>query len=327
MPGDYATIQEAMNAATAGDTVFVSPGTYTGVNEFEFLPGWTVQAVVIMKPGVTLYGRPDAAETVIIQAADSTQGIFCQDGDSTTAIVGLTVTGGRSGFMGRMSSPTISHCRFVGNQSPAPFNSGGGMYGDYFSPTITDCLFADNLATSGGGATFANESFPVLRRCTFQDNHAFNSSHNPGHGGALTVAQDSEVMLIDCSVTGNEADEHGGAVYLYSAVARFENVVMTGNSAGENGGAVFVHYRASLELAGVVLTGNTAMGQGGGIYVTGESSANAVDSTLRDNTAAEGPDGFLDSEFQHASVTLTCCDVDPAGWVGDDLVIDDSDCD
>lgn len=327
MPGDYATIQEAMDHAEPGDTVTVAPGTYSDLIEFEVVPGFTIEAVVIMKPGVTLLGRPDAPETVIIQATDTTIGIYCQDVDSTAVIEGVTVTGARSGIGGRLSSPTISHCRLVANVPESPFSSGGGMYGDYFSPTISDCVFADNVATSGGGATFANESFPVLRRCVFNGNLAQVTSQNPGLGGALTVAQDSEVLLIDCSITGNAASARGGAVYLYDATARFENTAITGNAAGERGGAFYLGHRVRVELAGVELTGNEAIEQGGGIYVTRESTVDAVDSRLRDNTAAEGPDGYLDSEFQNASVTLTCCDVDPAGWVGDDLVIDDTDCD
>jgi hypothetical protein len=327
VPEHYETIQAAMDAAAAGDTVTVAPGTYTDVHEFEFFPGFTGEAVVIMKPGVTLLGRPDTPELVIIEGTSTTIGIYCQDADSTTVITGVTVTGASSGIMGRFASPTITHCRLVANLPESPFSSGAGLYGDYFSPTISDCLFEGNIATSGGGATFANESFPVLRRCEFRGNMAWETVHNPGHGAALSVAHESRALLIDCSITGNLAAADGGAVNVYDAVVRLENTAVTGNEAGNRGGALFVRQRARVELFQVDLTGNIAGEHGGGVHVMWESAVDAVDSHVRDNEAPSGADGYLESAFDTQSVTLTCCDVDPAGWVGEELVIDDSDCD
>ena len=42
VPHHYLTIQAAMDAAVAGDTVFVAPGTYGGGHEVEIVEGWTV---------------------------------------------------------------------------------------------------------------------------------------------------------------------------------------------------------------------------------------------------------------------------------------------
>ena len=109
----------------------------------------TVEAVVIMKPGVTLLGRPDAPESVVIQAADSTQGIFCQGGDSTSVIAGITVTGGRSGLIGGNSALRASSAFFplagisgIGSTS-LPILSG-------FCPMLSSFVASPLLAASFG---------------------------------------------------------------------------------------------------------------------------------------------------------------------------------
>lgn len=326
MPENYDTIQEAMAAAEPGDTVFVAAGTYTDVNEVEIIPGLTFEAVVNMKPGVTLLGNPEAPESVIIQGTESVLGIFCQNADSTTSIIGLTVTGSMSGIMGRMASPTISNCRLIANQSASPYSSGGGMYGDYFSPTISDCVFTQNAATSGGGATFANESFPVLHRCTFTNNHAITTSQNKGHGGGLTVVQSSVARLYDCVMTGNEADSVGGAFNIRDA-----DVHMVGGSISQNlatylGGGFALQSRTHLELTNVTVTENMSTLQGGGFFLNGDAVLVATQCRLGDNTSLEGADGFLMDSFSTPSATLICCDIDPDGWEGIPVVIDDEDC-
>jgi hypothetical protein len=305
----------------------VAPGTYTDVNEFELAPGWTLEAVVIMKPGVTLLGRPDAPETVVIQAADGVLGIYFQDVDSTAAVVGFTMTGGRSGFAGRVASPTIRHCRIVANGEATDGISGGGMWGDFFSPTIADCVFADNLATHGGGASFANESFPRLERCTFSGNRARSSPSSIGSGGALVVTQDSYARLTDCTFSENAADSTGGAVWVYEAQVHLEGCSLVQNTSGGDGGAVYLHYRGAMTLNQVTVTGNAAGAQGGGFMLRQDAGLLAGDCHLTGNTAPSGPDGFLDDAVEDILVFLSCCEVDPESWVGESVIIDDSDCD
>jgi hypothetical protein len=327
VPGDYATIQEAMDAADPGDTVFVAPGAYTDANEFEIFPGASFEAVVILRPGVTLWGRPDAPESVVIQAADTTLGIYCQDVDSTAVVVGFTVTGGRTGFGGTHASPTIRHCRFVANRSSVRYNSGGGMYGDFFSPTVSDCVFADNLAESGGGATFANESFPVLRGCLFTGNEALPDGNLHAHGGGLTITQHSGAVLVDCAITGNSAESDGGGIWLSESTVRLENVVASGNVSGRLGGAFYVQHATTLELIGGTVTDNAAATGGGGLYVRFGGVITATGCSWRDNSAPAGADGYLAADPPAPLVTLICCDIAPEQWEGGELVIDDTDCD
>ncbi len=300
MPEKYETIQEAMAVAEPGDTVFVAAGTYSDLHEIGVFPFSNLEAVVSMKPGVTLLGNPEAPETVVIQATDSSVGIFCRDADSTCSILGLTVTGGSSGIRGFQASPTIAHCRFVANQPASPHSKGGGMYGDYFSPTISDCVFADNIAPTGAGAAFASNSYPVLHRCLFTGNHAVTTPWSKGYGGALTIAPLSGAQLFDCGFTGNEADSVGGAFSIQDA-----NVIMVGGT----------------------ISDNVATLQGGGFFLGAGAVLQATECTIGGNTSPSGPDGFLTDGDLQPLATLICCDIDPTGWGGVPVMIDDEDCD
>lgn len=92
VPDDYSTIQEAINHASDGDTIFVRAGTY---NES-----------VIINRTVSLLG--ENRETTIIQAANSS--IYVQGGDPTS--YGVRVTSDNVTFKGF----TVCKCPWYGIQ-------------------------------------------------------------------------------------------------------------------------------------------------------------------------------------------------------------------
>ncbi|MCA9728355.1 MAG: hypothetical protein KC729_11775, partial [Candidatus Eisenbacteria bacterium] len=86
VPADYAVIQDAIDAATAGDVVLVAAGTYATLRR---PPGAdTTRCVVAMKAGVTLRGA--GVGQTIIDPDFGGRGIYC-NGVATAAIEGVTV--------------------------------------------------------------------------------------------------------------------------------------------------------------------------------------------------------------------------------------------
>ncbi len=80
----------------------------------------------------------------------------------------------------------------------------------------------------------------LLEGCTFFR----NSNHSTSHGGAIYVAQGSEVTIRDCLIVGN--------------------------TSADKGGGICVGGRATIE--GSTISDNCGFGDSGGIYVDGEAT-------------------------------------------------------
>ena len=136
---DYATVQEAMDAAADGDLIKVAAGTYTDMHARDGL----TQVVYISK-SLTIRGGynwpdwdtfdPDAFHTVL--DAQGQGRVFYITADDVT-LEGLYITGGDA-----VGQPGWSGLG----------NNGGGICGagaDYL--VVTRCWIYDNTANSGGG--------------------------------------------------------------------------------------------------------------------------------------------------------------------------------
>ncbi len=86
--GDYLTIQEAVDAAAAGDTVLVYPGTYTDIHDSE-LYGYPVNVDIYQRLTLKSLSGPDV--TVIEGGGLTVFGIL-SDWGSDVVIEGFTVT-------------------------------------------------------------------------------------------------------------------------------------------------------------------------------------------------------------------------------------------
>ncbi|MCH2143428.1 MAG: hypothetical protein MK077_10600, partial [Phycisphaerales bacterium] len=149
VPNDYATIQGAVNAATTGDLILVSPGTYTSNGQ---------QVVDMLGKEITLQSTQGSGQT-IIDGQGQRRGFVCDSGESrNTRIDGFTITGGSASAINEMaggnvfcdgSSPTIQNCTII--EGEAFF--GGGIYSKAGGPSVEACFIAENVSSgSGGGA-------------------------------------------------------------------------------------------------------------------------------------------------------------------------------
>ena len=190
VPDDYGTIQAAINAAGAGDTVSVAAGTYV--------------ENITMKDGVALIGAgPNVCK---IDGDGAGRMVTCTGcGSDGVRLEGFTITDGdaevRAGGMYILNSTAVVvNCVFSWNRSQ---DYGGAMVNEDSFVSILGCTFSNNRSECGGGILNRNSSINISD-CTFTSNFSIDS------GGALRNTNNSSVQITRCSFTENRSDEAGG---------------------------------------------------------------------------------------------------------------------
>ncbi|MBD3368723.1 MAG: hypothetical protein GF405_11220 [Candidatus Eisenbacteria bacterium] len=222
VPGDQPTIQQAIFASSAGDTVIVAPGTYTSVLDTRLdFGGRNITLTSSAGPGATVLDAGGFAPIITLQGGE----------DTTSVISGLTFRNGGSDNAAvrcQHGSPQIRDCVFETNTGRY-----GALYlGSSFEATVRSCGFIGNEGDDGG-AVHANGSLGRFVDCSFEGNSAV------GKGGAVYLTFYAETRFDSCRFASNEA-EAGGAVYSMNAESRFENCSFWGNVA-DDGSAVYLN--------------------------------------------------------------------------------------
>jgi hypothetical protein len=228
VPDDYATIQEAIDAAVDGNTIIVSPGTYHE-HDIDFL-GKAITVTSTDPEDSTI-----VATTVI--DADSLGSVFVfQSGeDSTSVLTGLTTLGGLATFGGGIScsnsSPLISNNHISDNMAAGthPEGQGGGIYCYNSSPIISNNMITGNSANAGGGI-YCSDSCPSILNNNFVGNTAML-------GGGGVGCSNSSPTITNNTVTGNSAAlgsaGGGGIACTASSSATVTNTILWDNESAE----------------------------------------------------------------------------------------------
>ena len=208
VPGDAATIQDAVYLCVDGDSVVVEPGTYTGTGNRD-ISLWGKKITVTSTD-------PDDAATVsstVIDCADSGRGFVFSFGETAESVVaGFTIINGNGGLMGggvyiaSGSSPTIRNCIIVDCSA----SLGGAIaVSGYCLPTIRNCRILGNTAGVGGGALYVNGGGPVFDNCIISGNSA-------PRGGAVYSHNPGDPVFSHCTITSNTATTFGGAINCFN---------------------------------------------------------------------------------------------------------------
>jgi PKD repeat protein len=252
-------LQDAVDAAMAGDTVRVSNGIYRA--------GSADDSRVSIPAGVTVRSVAGPAATAIEGLLGTgwhgIGSLRCATLAANATLCGFTLTNGYtrtdSGEIGNgagaicaSSAAVLSNCTVAGCVA---FDTGGGVCrGTLYNCTIAqcsagkgggagsavlyDCVVSNNLASSGGGANAC-----TLTRCRIVANRG--SQGGGARDGALyncvvranTASSGGGVdssTLRGCAVLANRADSGGGGVY----AGTLYNCTVTDNASGAYGGGV-----------------------------------------------------------------------------------------
>lgn len=229
VPGDYSTIQAAIDASAAGDTVLVQPGTY---NERINFNG---HEVIVGSLYITTGTESYVSSTIIDGSAAGTVVTF-ESGETRAAVLsGFTIQNGNisvegGGIVCNNSSPTISSNIITGNRAGVGHtgNGGGICCYNYANPLISGNLITDNYSGFlGGGIHVRDFSAPVIEYNVISNNYC------EYQGGGLQIRNQSIAVIRNNTVTGNFGVQ-GGGIYTYQANVEVSNTIFWGDT-GQQG--------------------------------------------------------------------------------------------
>ncbi len=184
----FLTIQDAINAASNGDTILVHSGTY-----YENI-NFNGKNIVVASLYLTT-GNKDYINDTVINGNHNGVVVTFENGETSSAILkGFTITNGYAEYGSGIkcknaSKPVIDHLIISGNT--ATDDGGGVACYTNSSMTISNCIFNNNIANDNGGGIFLNHSKGLIDNCLFSDNIS--------NGGSSAIdCWSSDPLIINC---------------------------------------------------------------------------------------------------------------------------------
>ena len=166
---EYATIQEAVNAAVDGDVITIAPGTYTENN-------------ILIDKSIVIQGSGNQA-TII-------------DGNYSNRIFRFEDV--------KDQSAELRNLYLIRGKTT---NYGGAIFCVNSTPTITGCTITSCIAKFGGGiAYYTDENYTNLNSSAFIIDCSISGNSASEFGGGVWGSRLIQITCIDTDVCGNEFD-------------------------------------------------------------------------------------------------------------------------
>ena len=320
-PGD--SLQDAIDAAPDGSTIYLDPGTY-------YEHDLVVNKVIMIQANQSLGGT--RANTIIDARGEGR--IFTVESGDLLFLDNLTLQNGLgSGNGGAISTTggdiviiytTITNCSATGDGgaiyshggavfvlysavsrcSVTGSGAGGAIYSEDGMVLVGYSTVSGCSAPGGWGGAIEADSplivgFSTFTRCSALDGGAlhfyedgamvfdttFTDCTAAGNGGAIWFLDGGSAGISGSSFTRCSAAEDGGAIAGNGDLV-IESSTFSVCSAGGDGGAIFTRPAGALTATSSSFTGCSAAGEGGAVY--SRSSLSIISSNLTGNTAPRG---------------------------------------
>ena len=294
VPGEYPTIQAAIDASTFGDEVLVGPGTYAE----EILIGSARDGIHLASTGgpdvTTITSVPD-------QGGPSPHHVVtCADNGASTIIEGFTITGGSALVQGAVGGGVwLSHSDGIVRNNVITrniANAGGGIYVDGGSPTIEGNTISHNGGLYAGGGISIDGGQASIVRNVIVDNTANGGPLGDTGGGGIAVGNSPALQISECTIVGNSAPLGAGLFVGYDASPTLNRTVVAFNTPWPNTGT-----GAGIEVGAP--TGSLSMGCSDVFGNSGGNFAGMTDPTGTNGNQSADP-VFCDLQARDLTISV-----------------------
>jgi len=210
VPGDYASIQEAIDASVNTDTVLVGQNTYFENIDFKG------KNIVVGSLYVTTRDSSHVSRTIIDGQENGPVVTLKSNEDPTARLVGFTIRNGKSDY-------------------------GGGIWSKSASPTIAHCIIRDNTAEATnpmGAGIYMSNSHSKIYHCEIMHNSAIGTNTSNGWGGGIAATQSGTIMIVNCKIHHNQSTSCYGGIGLANSQAKIIGCEITNNLSYSGGSGI-----------------------------------------------------------------------------------------
>ncbi len=262
----YASVQGAVDAASADDEILVASGVYTDVT---FNASSDSTQTVYLDQSLTLRGgytltnwiAPDPETNPTVLDAGGQGRVIYIAGSASPTVTGFIIQNGDAGvfngggiYIELNGAPLIAGNTVFSNSA----YSGGGIYNSAGSPGLEANFIHDNSAVNGGGF-FSYGGTPTTRNNVFYNNRAVwrNDPSYEGFGGGVGNATSSILSVQNDVFYNNSATSSGGSLVNVGTLF-ITNTIIFSNASGVSGGAIHNFSGATTTVDHSDVAGNTA---------------------------------------------------------------------
>jgi hypothetical protein len=300
--GDYATIQEAVSAATDTDIIELTDGVFTGEGNRD---------IMVPSRGITIRSQSGDPTACIIDCEGSARaehrGFYFETsvgtGDVTLQGVGVMngyTTGNGGGILIEGADTVVENCIVSQCATDGGLTRGGGVYvSSEGSPHFVDCVITECTAGYGGGVNIY-QAGGTFESCTIVDNTA------TAVVGGVYMQSARDCCFSECSIVSNEAPRTAGvrAHNSTSYVISFEGCSISRNVSTYSDAWGLRLYTDAVVTNCTIVENAASFGVGAGVYCSGD------DCELTRCIVAHTGSGFgVAASAEGNEPVVTCCDV------------------
>ena len=305
-------LKAALGDAAEHRTLVVFPGTYSGSSNV----GLTFENRSLSIRGI------GGAEQTRLACTEGSFGLWFAQ--SVVSLSGVTIEGCLShtgaGLGAERTALNLTDVILTRNEAYGDGATGGGLHlSDQCNATITRSQIFGNRATKYGAGVYIHHSTVRMVQTQVYSNKLISA----GRGTGVSIFADSEVHMIDASLSHNEGffagaimaensilsvvgshienntANYGGGLVLVSAFGAIEDCHVQWNQAAQYGGAVLLE-SAETEVRQSTFASNTA--RDGGCFYSSNSSLSIVGSALMGNAAIASGGVAAYAEYDDANL-------------------------